>query len=468
MRKMVFNVKGMTCSHCERAVESAVKNIAGVTDVKALAAKGKAVVKGNESFSHEAVTAAITEAGYSAEKSDDDEEELPAFSWWQFAGILATVAFVLLLVHQTIGLSSFPVVPHEASLGLVFVAGLLTSLHCIAMCGGINLSQCLSQGKACAGRFKGIFPSSLYNGGRIISYTITGAAAGALGSAFEFSTQAKSAIMIGAGIFMIVMGLKFLGLFSRLPRLQFIGSSSIISRIHIGKYSPAAVGLLSGLMPCGPLQAMQLFALGTGSAFNGAVSMFVFAAGTTPLMFALGALSSFFSARFNAAMFKVGGVVIMLLALFMISNGLNLSGTSVIAKTSGSAVSAVQNNVQIIRSGMTPGSYQPITVQKGVPVKWILAARESDLNGCNQAIIIPEYNIKKRLVPGENVIEFTPTKSGFVTFTCWMGMIASSINVVDNVTQVSNDSVVPPVQQSVQCGSSCGRCSGTIPQQFKN
>lgn len=44
------------------------------------------------------------------------------------------------------------------------------------------------------------------------------------------------------------------------------------------------VGVLNGLMRCGPLQTMQLFALGTGSAVKGALSMLMFAIGTVPLM----------------------------------------------------------------------------------------------------------------------------------------------------------------------------------------
>ena len=46
------------------------------------------------------------------------------------------------------------------------------------------------------------------------------------------------------------------------------------------------VGLLNGSMPCGPLQAMQIYALGT-EACGGALSMFAFSIGTVPLMFGL-------------------------------------------------------------------------------------------------------------------------------------------------------------------------------------
>jgi len=51
------------------------------------------------------------------------------------------------------------------------------------------------------------------------------------------------------------------------------------------------------------------------------------------------------------------------------------------------------------------------------------------LNGCNNEIIIPDYKIRQKLELGENIIEFTPTNTGTITYTCWMGMISSNITV---------------------------------------
>jgi plastocyanin domain-containing protein len=47
--------------------------------------------------------------------------------------------------------------------------------------------------------------------------------------------------------------------------------------------------------------------------------------------------------------------------------------------------------------------------------------------------VIPAYNIQKNLVPGDNIIEFLPTESGVVNFSCWMGMIRSTITVTEEV-----------------------------------
>ena len=66
-----------------------------------------------------------------------------------------------------------------------------------------------------------------------------------------------------------------------------------------------------------------------------------------------------------------------------------------------------------------------------MPVRWIIRAEEEDINGCNNEIYVPEFNLRKKLVPGDNIIEFTPSKTGIYSYSCWMGMIKSRIIVVD-------------------------------------
>jgi plastocyanin domain-containing protein len=81
---------------------------------------------------------------------------------------------------------------------------------------------------------------------------------------------------------------------------------------------------------------------------------------------------------------------------------------------------------------------------------------------------VPKYGISKTLVPGDNLIEFTPTEDGNIPYTCSMGMISSNIKVVSDVSKASGSSVVAannsssPVSTSpVSTGSSC--CGVTPP-----
>ncbi|MFD0143117.1 MULTISPECIES: heavy-metal-associated domain-containing protein [unclassified Streptomyces] len=60
----VYQVKGMTCGHCEGAVSSEISEIAGVSSVKAVASTGHVTVVSRAPLDEETVRAAVDEAGY--------------------------------------------------------------------------------------------------------------------------------------------------------------------------------------------------------------------------------------------------------------------------------------------------------------------------------------------------------------------------------------------------------------------
>jgi plastocyanin domain-containing protein len=86
---------------------------------------------------------------------------------------------------------------------------------------------------------------------------------------------------------------------------------------------------------------------------------------------------------------------------------------------------------QIVNSTLSPGRYPAITVQQGIPVKWTINAPAGSINGCNNRMFIREYGIEHRFKTGENLIEFIPERTGRFTYSCWMGMIRSSITVTE-------------------------------------
>ena len=334
--------------------------------------------------------------------------------------------------------------------GMLFIIGLLTSVHCLAMCGGINLSQCIPQAakQGQEGRMASLRPSLLYNIGRVISYTVVGGIVGALGSVISFSGSFKGIVQLVAGIFMVIMGLNMLNIFPWLrkfnPRMPKIFAKNINQKKNSN--SPLYVGLLNGLMPCGPLQAMQLYALSTGDPMKGALSMFLFSLGTVPLMFGLGVLSSILSQKFTKKVMSVGAVLVVVLGVSMFNNGLSLSGFAFAAspfnQSSSSNVAKIQDGVQIVNTTLNSGQYEAITVQAGIPVKWTITAENGSINGCNNRIYIPEYDIEKKFEIGENVIEFIPEKAGTYRYSCWMGMIRSTITVLEE-----GESAPPPSKE---------------------
>ncbi|GHU50756.1 hypothetical protein AGMMS49975_02440 [Clostridia bacterium] len=447
MDKKIY-IGGMTCENCQKRIQKRVGKIDGVSSVSVSYADGTADVSYSGEYTLSQIEAAIEDLGYSVKNA-------PKKSGYETIIGVSVVLLALYVIASKTGLfeafNNFPLPTEGMGYGMIFLIGLLTSVHCIAMCGGINLSQSVNNNS----ERKPLQDALGYHAGRIVSYTVIGFIVGAIGSVISFSGGARGVVQIAAGVFMVIMGLNLLGIFPSLRKLAPKMPKPVV--LLFAKLSSKTnnkgswyVGLLNGLMPCGPLQVMQMYALSTGNPVKGAVSMFLFAAGTLPLMFGLSALSSFMSKKFTRTMLTASGMLVAVLGVVMFRNGLSLSGidTSGYALNNGAAVQSssasqspsmrsrskevaatVDDNTQYVVSTMSSNSYDAITVTKGIPVKWTLNAPERAINSCNQTIIIPEYKIQYTLQPGENVIEFTPEKSGTFGFSCWMGMIRSKIVV---------------------------------------
>ena len=473
--RKTIGIEGMTCTQCEKAIHRALIKVDGVTEASAsFRTSSLCVVYDSLKTDEDHIRQTIRNAGYEvAADKPGGKRKQGALSPLQLAGAGVLLIAVYLLIDRTVGFNFIPQVKASMGYGMLFVVGLLTSLHCIAMCGGINLSQCLVQ-KPDGSSQAGWKPSLLYNGGRVISYTVIGGVVGALGSVVSFSGAARGIVAILAGLFMVVMGINMLGLVPALRRFQIHIPAGIRNKLmgKSGERGPFIVGLLNGLMPCGSLQAMQLYALGTGSALAGAFSMLVFSLGTVPLMFGFGAISTMLSKNFTRSILRFSAVLVVILGLVMMQRGFSLGGIQVFGLSSftqkTSAVSArssntpnsgdgtvliddvnavatvttpsdasdgtgikIDNGFQIVKGDIGSGAYPAITVRKGIPVKLNLYAAAGTLNGCNRTVVIPEFNIQLDLQPGDNVVEFTPPKVGKIGYSCWMGMITSTITVTD-------------------------------------
>jgi uncharacterized protein len=437
-----LRISGMTCVNCQNSIQKKLNNTAGIKKAEVSYNGGMAVVMyDTDIISLGDIIAVIKRLGY-----DVVERTGPTSNTRRTCGMLIIIVSLYILIQQ-FGILNL-LVPRQLAetnmgYGMMFVIGLITSVHCVAMCGGINLSQCIPKdrdGKE-DGRLSALRPAFLYNLGRVISYTIIGFIVGAIGNVITFSNTAQGILKLVAGVFMVIMGINMLGIFPWLRRLNPRMPKIFASKINAQKVrskSSFIVGLLNGLMPCGPLQAMQIYALSTGSPFAGALSMFLFSLGTVPLMFILGVLSAVLSKKFTKKVMTVGAVLVAVLGLAMFSQGWNLAGfvnIPIISGTSngsGESNVVVKDGVQVVNSTLLPGGYPNITVTAGVPVKWIIDAPEGSINGCNYMIYINEYGIEYQFNRGENVIEFTPKDTGTFQYSCWMGMIRGTITVTKN------------------------------------
>ncbi|MTI53232.1 sulfite exporter TauE/SafE family protein [Geosporobacter ferrireducens] len=452
-QQVTFRVDGMVCGSCEKRVEGALMSVKGVKEARANFQRSSVQVFFDaEKTDDLQLKSAIRRAGY--EVLEGQEHSLKSVIPW---AILLVGAYTI--INNSIGFNFIPPITDNMSYGLLLIVGILTSFHCIAMCGGIALSQSIG-----AENQSKVMPSFLYNAGRVISYTTIGGIVGGLGAVISPSGQFKGIVAVGAGIFMVLFGLKMLNLFLlpswfRLP----IPHISIGSTKTTGPLRPLIIGLLNGFMPCGPLQTMQLYALGTGSVLQGALSMFFFSLGTTPLLFAFGAITSMISGGLGKKMIKAGAVFVMVLGLIMVNRGLALSGVSTGPGLVNTVVEQeneirMEDGKQIIDLTITSRNYIPSTpvVQAGIPLRIHLDVQ--GINGCNNPIAIPQYGIEKDLTSGEAFIEFTPDKEGPITITCWMGMITTKLTAVNDLEEASMPPEVPAASGGFFGGGGC--CGG--------
>ena len=481
METCTFGIDGMTCPACPGRIEKKLKSMPGVAGASVNYDTATATVTYHaETVTYRGIKAAVEDLDYrvlenpaaGGPQNGDTSGEGGSGSL-KTAGTIAVILALYLLMRGVAGSSlagAFPLAEAGVSYGMLFLIGLITSVHCIAMCGGINLSQTLHVSgtaglpSAASRRVTLFLPGILYNGGRIASYTAAGVLAGGLGRAVTVTGRFQGAVQLAAGVFMAVMGLNMLGIFPALRRFVPRLPRRLTEKLDLQKArakSPFLIGLLNGLMPCGPLQAMQIYAISTGSPLAGGTAMFLFALGTTPLMFGIGALSSALTGAkgriFARRVTQTGAMLVAAMGLAMFSNGWTLAGIgSPLALFAGITPSmqrggtaegtaaftpVIENGVQIVNSTLSPSRYPAITVLEGVPVRWTINAPAGSINGCNNRIIIREYGIEYRFKTGDNVIEFMPSRTGRFSYSCWMGMIRSSITVAAEGEAVAVESL---------------------------
>ena len=172
-----------------------------------------------------------------------------------------------------------------------FVAGLITSVHCLGMCGPLACSFCMKSGPG-ERRASKFLAMGAYHGGRLASYTAAGLVAGALGASIAWIfTGAFGQLLPWAMVVMfLVIGF---GLERKLHPPKWI--ARLFPRHVAGSaaqsggrpWAPLALGLATVLLPCGPLYMVLAVAVVSGSALAGAELMAAFAAGTVPLIFVM-------------------------------------------------------------------------------------------------------------------------------------------------------------------------------------
>ncbi|MGZ5049914.1 MAG: urease accessory protein UreH domain-containing protein [Methylobacter sp.] len=443
-------VTGMLCMDCEHHVVDALAGLPGIIRAQASFAEETLTLDlDTDVISLKTVCKALKEAGYACNNRSRGQPASPARRL-----LLTVVAIVgitaLLQLNKIVQLDLSPEdINQTAGYGLLFLVGVLTSFHCIGMCGGFVIGYTVADDKAGkANHWKHL----LYGLGKTLSYAGFGALFGLIGGAVAFTPAMRSMVSAMAGIFLMLYGLSMLDTFSGLRRLHLRLPGSLhyfLAQANRRTASPFVIGLLNGLMiACGPLQAMYIMAAGTGSASAGAALLAVFGLGTLPVLLAFGYFAGMISGHTTRHFMKISAFIILLLGAVMLNRGLLLSGSgydvnSILSKATlalqarfatwrhdhADAEAHLQDGYQVIYMEAEAHEYKPdrFVLREGVPVKWIINVRE--LSVCNKRIIVPPLDMAIDLKPGLQIVEFTPQQPGTIGWSCYMGMIPGTFIV---------------------------------------
>ncbi len=468
--KKIFDIKGMHCNSCAQLIENNLKD--KVNSISVSYSKGKAEIDFDpEKISEEEIKKIIGECGYSVNDKEEIKTKKSRSNWLGWVVLITSLILLGYLLYNLLGgiNAEFPTLDGKVSLFLLFFAGLLTGFHCVAMCGGFLVSYTT---KNAINGHKSFYQHLVYGAGKTISYTIIGVIFGLIGSIFFFTPSIRGGVAIFAGMFMIFYSFSMFGIgFFRKFQFNPKFLTKIASKKYQGAYfGPAMTGLLNGLfIACGPLQAMYIYAAGTGSAISGGTSLMAFGLGTLPVMLGFGGIANIISHKATKKILKISAIIVLALGLIMLNRGLTLTGSgydfnSIISKTEGvnptaSKVLIDSEGYQVINMDADASGYNPnsFVLKKDVPVKWIINGKE--ITNCNKAIQVPKLGLKFDIKKGEQVIEFTPTETGTISWSCWMGMIRGTFIVTDT-GEASQEQISSAVKTSSSSGGSCGMGGG--------
>ena len=368
---------------------------------------------------------------------------------------------------------------------IAFITGLTTGgLSCLAVQGGLlasSLSNQIEKDFQVAGVKnrksknnpmqkppKLALPILVFLVAKLVAYSILGFLLGMVGQVFQLSPIARAVLLIAIGIFMLGNALRMLNVHPIFRFFVFEPPAFLRRKLRktasgadgSSLVTPAFLGFMTVLIPCGIAQSMMAIALGTGNPLQGAALMFAFTLGTSPVFFAVSYFATQIGSKLEKQFVRFVAVVVLILAIVTINSGLTLAGSPInlsrlpiglypqpqrmnavqAGQTAQAIDSAIASPTEVKPNlADTEGSsitinvenygYNPpeIHAKAGVPVTLKLITE--DVRSCSRAFIIPSLNVQKMLdQTGEATIQIPAQKSGTkINYSCSMGMYGGRI-----------------------------------------
>lgn len=302
----------------------------------------------------------------------------------------------------------------------------------------------------------------LFLGAKIAAYTLLGFGLGYLGTMIQLTPFSRGILMLAIATFMIGTALRMLNVHPIFNYFQIQPPKFV--RKFVRKFSknrhedvatPVFLGALTVMIPCGITQAMMALAIGTGSPAAGALILFAFTLGASPVFFILAYFTTRLGESMNAYFLKFVAVLIIAFALVSLESGLNLVGSpfsynaykqwrdrpgqlasnetppTPVADVQGPTKEAEKPKApteQTLTINITSNGYQPnyMTAAANIPTKLKLVAK--DAYTCATAFVIPSLGIQRVLSPTDTQeVSIPPHPTGRLRYSCSMGMYTGQI-----------------------------------------
>lgn len=368
---------------------------------------------------------------------------------------------------------------------IAFITGLTTGgLSCLAVQGGLlasSLSNQIEKDFQAAGvknrksknnpkqkPSKLALPILVFLVAKLVAYSILGFLLGMVGQVFQLSPIARAVLLIAIGIFMLGNALRMLNVHPIFRFFVFEPPAFLRRKLRktasgadgSSLVTPAFLGFMTVLIPCGIAQSIMAVALGTGNPLQGAALMFAFTLGTSPVFFAVSYFATQIGSKLEKQFVRFVAIVVLILAIVTINSGLTLAGSPINLSRLPISFYPQPQRVNAVQAGQTAQAIDPaiaspteanpnladtegstiiinvenygynppeIHAKAGVPVTLKLITE--DVRSCSRAFIIPSLNVQKMLdQTGEATIQIPAQKSGAkINYSCSMGMYGGRI-----------------------------------------
>lgn len=293
-------------------------------------------------------------------------------------------------------------------------------------------------------------PVMMFLSTKLVAHTLLGFLLGILGSTITLSLGVRLSFQVFTAIFMLATAMNLLDVHPIFRHLAFQPPKFLQKMVRNTSksralFAPAVLGLMTIFVPCGVTQAMEVLAINSASPVQGALILFSFVLGTTPLFAILGVATAKLSEGWYQRFTKVAAWVLIGMFVYSINATLLVIDSPVTFNKMLSPIThffsddrfeqtaavGVNNGVQQVTLEVLNQGYSPnyFKVKQGIPVQ--LTLQSNDVYSCALSFVFKEFGISTFLKSTDSeTFTFTPTKTGRYIFTCSMGMYSGTMEVI--------------------------------------